>query len=80
MKQKRKHKIPRKRLNNALLTLNVLNIVEKETTADERHWVTVKTEKLGKPIYYNDVLTWEWKLVIVLRWEYDSAYLSTVNE
>jgi hypothetical protein len=37
MKQKRKHKIPRKRLNNALLTLNVLNIVEKETTADERH-------------------------------------------
>jgi hypothetical protein len=26
------------------------------------------------------VLTWEWKLVIVLRWEYDSAYLSTVNE
>jgi len=44
-------------LNNALLTLNSLN--EKGTTAAQRHWVMERTEELGQPIHYQDLLTLE---------------------
>ena len=42
IKQKGRMKIPRHRLNNALLTLNFLNVGEKGTAAAERHWVMEK--------------------------------------
>lgn len=67
-------------MNNTLLTLNFLNIGEKGTTASERHWVIEKTEEVGQPIDYKDVLTLGWKPAIVLRWGHGYAYVSTGNE
>ena len=42
IKQKGRVKTRRDRLDNALLTLNFLNLGEKGTTAAERHWVIEK--------------------------------------
>lgn len=42
IKQKGGVKTPRERVNNALLTLNFLNVGEKGTTVAERHWVIEK--------------------------------------
>ena len=41
-KQKGMINNPRNRLNKALLTLNILNVNEKGTTATERHWIVEK--------------------------------------
>ena len=49
-----------------MLTRNFLHVGEKGITAAD--WVTEKTEEVGQPIYYKDVLTSEWKPAIVLRW------------
>lgn len=51
IEQKWRIKTPRDRINNALLTLNFLNVGEKGTITAERHWVIEKTEKLGQALY-----------------------------
>ena len=43
--QKERVKIPRDRLNNALLTLNCLNVCEKGRTANERHCIIKNLRK-----------------------------------
>ena len=48
-----------------MLTRNFLHVGEKGITAAD--WVTEKTEEVGQPIYYKDVLTLEWKPAIALR-------------
>ena len=80
IKQKGRVENPRGSLNNALLTLNFLNVGEKGTTAAERHWVIEKTEDLGQPIYHEAVLTLEWSPATVLRWGYGYVCVSTGNE
>ena len=61
-----------------MLTRNFLHVGEKGITAAD--WVTEKTEEVGQPIYYKDVLTLEWKLAIVLRWRCCHGNVSTGNE
>lgn len=51
-----------------MLSLNFLSVGEKEIATAWEHPVIDKTEQLSQPIYYNDVLTLEWKTVKVLRW------------
>jgi hypothetical protein len=56
LNKKGEKETPRNWLNNALLTLIFLNLGEKGSAAAERHWVIGKTEELGQPIDYKDVL------------------------
>jgi hypothetical protein len=46
IKQKGRVENPRGSLNNALLTLNFLNIGEKGTIPAERHWIIGKKKPL----------------------------------
>jgi hypothetical protein len=70
---------PRNRLNFVLLSLGLLSIVEKETTA-EKHWILKRREELGQTIHYKYVLILEWKPAIVLRCKPGYIYICTGNE
>ena len=65
-KRKGMMQTPRNKLHNALLTLNFLNDNENGTGVSERQWITEKASELNQSVYFKDVLTSEWKPVIVL--------------
>jgi hypothetical protein len=83
IKQKGRVENPRGSLNNALLTLNFLNIGEKGTIPAERHWIIGKKktpEVLSQPIYSKGVLTLVWRPATVLRRGRGYAYVFTGNK
>ena len=79
-KQKKMENTHRNRFHNALLTLNFLNANEKGTTASERHWIMEKTSELNQPVYFEDVLTSQWKPGDVLHWGRDFVLVSRGEE
>ncbi|CAO2607041.1 Gag-Pro-Pol polyprotein, partial [Lemmus lemmus] len=79
-KQKGTENTSRNRLYNALLTLNFLNTNEKRTAAVERHWIMGKTSELNQSVYFQDVLTSQWKPEDVLRWGRGFTLVSTGEE
>jgi hypothetical protein len=55
--KKRRVRIYRDWLNNALLSVSFLNVDYSATIAAKRLWIMDKSEELGQPIYCKDVLT-----------------------
>ena len=55
-------------------------LVRKEQQQLRDMGLSKKTEALGQPVYYKDMLILECKPTIVLRWGHNHAYVSTGNE
>ena len=55
--------------------MDFLNANEKGTIDVERHWIEGKTMELNQPVYFKDVLTFEWEPEYVLYWGRGFAFV-----